>query len=296
MNTQQKKSVLNLILSSSLSFSDICSETGFSSDELSEMMLEHIRISSLSDISDITNTAENEKDLYNQLFNNRESDFFHSKPEKELAFYEAVGAGNIPAVKKLFTPLGGEGFGILSDDKIRNLKYHLVITIAMITRYCMNKGMSHEEAYSASDLYIMKADKCKTENEINRIHYEAVIDFTQKMSKSKKKLIYSKHVLNAIEYISNNLHKRILIEDMADFLSLSVPYFSKLFKKETGISFSRFVTERKIEASKDMLILSDLSAVEISSYLAFSSHSYFIKQFKSITGMTPNEYRKKYYR
>lgn len=226
----------------------------------------------------------------------QENAVYHAPFEKELAFYESVRSGNLETVKTLFTKLGGAGFGVLSSDPLRNLKYHLVVSIAMITRFCINGGMPPEKAYSLSDIYVMKVDECISREEIDELHYEMIIDFTRRMRQIQNRRIYSKPIINALDYISDNLHNRILIQEIADFLSLSVPYFSRLFKEEIGVTFSEYVTVKKIEAAANMLQFSDYSAVEISNLFNFSSHSYFIKVFKKHMGMTPKEYRKNYYK
>ena len=226
---------------------------------------------------------------------NQRNETYHASFERELAFYESVRSGNLESVKTLYTKLGGEGFGMLSADPLRNLKYHLVVSIAMITRFCINGGMLPEKAYCLSDTYVMKTDECKSREEIDEVHYEMTIDFTRRMRQIQNRRIYSKPIINSLDYISDNLHNRILIQDVADFLSLSVPYFSRLFKEEIGFTFSEYVTVKKIEVAANMLQFSDYSAVEISNLFNFSSHSYFIKVFKKHMGMTPKEYRRNYY-
>ncbi len=233
--------------------------------------------------------------LCDHFFRNREQEFHYAAFDREISFYDSICSGNIETVKTLFTDLGGEGFGTLSKDPLQNLKYHLVISIAMITRFCINSGMPHEEAYSLSDVYIIKTDCCRSKSDIHKLHYEMTIDFTKRMRQIKNGVVYSKPILLALDYISDHLHDRILIEELADYLSLSVPYLSRLFKSEVGMPFSQYIIIKKVEAAASMLQFSDYSALDISNYFAFSSHSYFIKVFKKHIGMTPKEYRSKYY-
>lgn len=233
--------------------------------------------------------------LEKHFFNQRESGIHHASFEREISFYESVCSGNLELVKTLFTPLGGEGFGILSHNHLRNLKYHLIVSIAMVTRFCINAGMSHEEAYNLSDVYILKTDTSETEEEIRILHYNMSIDFTKRMRQIRNCRNYSKPVIKTLDYISDNLHSRILVKDIADYLSLSISYLSKLFKSEIGISINEYITIKKIEAAANMIQFSDYSALEISNYFNFSSHSYFIKLFKKHMGMTPHDYKKKYY-
>ena len=85
-----------------------------------------------------------------------------------------------------------------------------------------------------------------------------------------------------------------MIQEVADFLSLSVSYLSRLFKSEVGLNISEYIIKQKIKAAEGMLRSSSQSSTEISYILHFSSQSYFTKVFKKYTGMTPKEYQKLY--
>lgn len=248
------------------------------------------------------NTPNNEiyhintrKALSEHLFSNRENGFSYAPFEREMAFYESVRSGSLETVKNLFTPLGGEGFGKLSDDPLQNLKYHLVVSIAMITRFCINSGMLPEEAYSLSDIYIRQTDHCKSVEEINDVHYNMTIEFTKRMRQINTGHGYSKVVTNILDYISDHLHEKLLVQDIADHVGYTVPYISRLFKAEVNTPLSTYIMQKKVEAAADMLHFSDYSALDISNYLNFSSQSYFIKQFRKYMGITPKEYRERFY-
>lgn len=193
------------------------------------------------------------------------------------------------------TPLGGAGFGVLSTDTLRNLKYHLVVTVAFITRFCVEGGMERETAYNLSDLYIRIADNAKTPEEINEIHAECITDFTERMARLKKGSSYCYQVIKCMEYVYEHLHERLVVSDIAAELGLSVQYLSKLFHTETGITLNRYILKKRIDAACQLLKYSDYEAVDIGSFLSFSSHSHFIQKFKQETGLTPKQYREKYY-
>lgn len=240
--------------------------------------------------------AQSEKELTYKAFMNREYSFSHSPFEKEFEFYECVKNGDTEGVKRVMTPLGGSGAGVLSEDAVRNLKYHFIITVALITRFCVEGGLEMETAYTLSDLYIMKADKCTTAKEIHSLHTEAVLDFTKQMKKVSRGFIYSKPVIMTMDYVYDHLHSKISEEDIAEHVSLSTSYLSRLFKKEVGVTISTYIAVKRVETAQNMLKYSDFPSLDIANYLAFTSHSHFISVFKKYTGMTPNEFRKKYYR
>jgi AraC-like DNA-binding protein len=66
--------------------------------------------------------------------------------------------------------------------------------------------------------------------------------------------------------------------------------------KEMGISVSEYIRRKRVEAAENMLRYSDYTLIEISQYLAFSSYSHFAGVFHAYTGLTPKEYRKRFYR
>lgn len=228
------------------------------------------------------------------LLVNRTDDFERAPLDREVAFYNSICLGNIELVNTFRAPLACEGCGILSENPLRNLKYHFAISAAMIARYCINSGMPPEESYSLSDFYIMKADKCKTEAEIRRAHNEMIDCYTRNMRRVRNSGVYSKQVVRAIDYISEHLHSRILIKEASEHLKLSTAYLSRLFKSETGISFSDYICKAKVEEAANLLLFSEYSDLEISSLFCFSSQSHFIKVFKKYIGVTPKEYKKQY--
>lgn len=235
-----------------------------------------------------------DQELIHKEFLNREYTIKHLPYERELEFYQSVQTGNLKQVKSLMKPLAGDGFGLLSKDPIRNLKYHLIISIAMITRFCIDGGMEKETAYDISDIFVNRTDLCITEAEIQELHFKMIVYFTKKMKEMKQKHLFSKAVIMGLDYVYDHLQEKITLTDIAAYLSLTPQYFSKLFRKETGITLSEYILQKRIEAAKNMLRYSKYSASEISNYLCFSSQSHFVHCFHKQVGMTPKVYQDLY--
>lgn len=234
--------------------------------------------------------------LIKNMFENRENNESHLSYEREMRFFEAIKNGDAEEAKRLFKPLSGEGFGKLSRDPVTDHKYHLIITVAFITRYVIEGGMDMETAYNMSDIYINKIDGCTTVSEINDIHKSLIEDYIKRMKVISKKGMYSKPVTLCIDYITKNLHSKITLDELAEVCGLSAPYLSKLFHNEKGMTVSQYISNKRTEAAANLLKFSDYSTIEISNYLGFSSESHFIQTFKKNTGYTPGEYRKKFFR
>ena len=232
-----------------------------------------------------------DKVLSDEQFIRREYSLSRLTYEREFSFYEAVKEGDWNKVKSIMLPLKSEGLGKLSDNELRNLKYHLVITIALITRFCIEGGLQPGEAYSLSDIFIQKLDVAAKESEIADLHLEAVREYTLRMESLKHKNPYSRPVSLVVDYVYEHLHEKISLSEMADSVSYGKTYLCDVFRKETGFTIGEYILERKIEAAKNMLRYSDYSSSDIGNYLGFSSHSHFIAVFKKVTGETPREYR-----
>jgi len=243
--------------------------------------------------------VDTNRELNHRLFLQRENDASHSPLENELRFYELVKEGDTKAIIGLMdqTPLDDPaGRGQLSSDPLRNIRYHFVVSVAMISRFCMEGGLNSETAYSLSDLYIQKADICTSIESLVAIHRSMCSDYAQRMKQLRRDKVYSKHVILCIDYIYENLQKKITVCTLAQHVNLNPSYLSKLFQTETGKSVSGYIREKRIEAAQNMLKYSDFSCLNIGNYLAFSSQSHFIQVFKARTGLTPEAYRKKYFR
>ena len=186
--------------------------------------------------------------------------------------------------------------GILSKQPLTNIKYHFIITAAMLTRFCVEGGMELERAYRLSDFYITKMDLCRVIEEVVDLHHVMVQDYAEKMKLLHKQAYLSKSVTQCTEYIYNNLHKRITLQELATYTNLSSSYLSKLFKQEMHVSISDYIRNKKIEEAKNLLKYTEYKIVDIANYLAFPSQSYFIQVFRTVTHITPKKYRDQYYR
>ena len=99
---------------------------------------------------------------------------------------------------------------------------------------------------------------------------------------------------SVIDYIERNLKRGISLEDVANHVNISTYYLSKIFKKEMGVNFITYVTDRKMDLAKEMLVNTDIPVLNIALDLAYNEANYFSKAFKKKTGLTPSEYREKY--
>ena len=231
---------------------------------------------------------------YTQELSDSESETYHRPMEDEYSFYAAVKAGDMDFVRKNLNQgdfTNPEGMGVLSKNPLTNIKYHFIVTTALVTRHCVEGGLELEQAYRLSDFYILKMDSCTTIEAVVELHGDMVLDFTGKMLLLQKNAIISKPIVLCTDYIYSHINERITINELAEYTELSSSYLSRLFKQNLGVSVSDYIREKKIEKATNLLKYSEISVIEIANYLAFSSQSHFIQTFEKYIGLTPKKYR-----
>ena len=94
------------------------------------------------------------------------------------------------------------------------------------------------------------------------------------------------------EHIHSHICENVDIEELADVACITKPYLIRLFKKEFGTSPVQYINSKKVERAQLLLYTTDIPVKEVAYELGFNDHSYFIRMFRKVTGITPQEYRR----
>lgn len=237
------------------------------------------------DIGELINikTLEDEADICNQ--NER-----HIRYTTEIKIFSCVQQGDInKLIKELKNISALVVTGKLSNDSVMQYKYLAVSTITLATRYAIQGGLNEKEAYDFSDRVIMLVDDMSSKTKIISLLAKEIINLTNMVNKSKLKPSQSPHVRKCIWYINENIGEKITVSMLSEFCNISPDYLSQIFKEEMGENLSTYITRRKLETAKDMIVQGK-SNNEICETLGFSSVSHFITAFKRNYNMTPTEY------
>lgn len=102
---------------------------------------------------------------------------------------------------------------------------------------------------------------------------------------------YSK-LKTALYHIQNSYAQNITIKEMADLCGFSESHFMKLFKGLTGMSFTAYLVNYRLELSAKQLLETDQKIIDIAANCGFNNHSYFTRSFQKRYGLTPAKYRR----
>ena len=227
---------------------------------------------------------------------NRENHFHHHRYDDEMLQYEYIKNGDLRAIEEADRMIRSVETGHLSDNPLKNLLYLCICNITLVTRFAIEGGMDAEKAYNASDLYIRKYDLATAVAELYALHHEMTEYFVKAVAAAKKADIYSKPVLQCMDYIHYHLHEQILVSRLAEFVHLNESYLSILFKRQTGTTITEYIITKRMEAAENLLKYSDFSLADISDILHFASYSHFARTFRKYYHTSPKEYRNQNFR
>lgn len=99
-------------------------------------------------------------------------------------------------------------------------------------------------------------------------------------------------VANAKKYIDDHYSQTITLDKLASLTYISRYHLSHLFKLETGLTVIEYLHSVRTNRAITLLLTTNMSIAQIAFSTGFNSASYFSKQFKAKTGLSPNQYRK----
>lgn len=101
----------------------------------------------------------------------------------------------------------------------------------------------------------------------------------------------SKYAEEAVRYIHEHYREDITISTVANFLSISEGYLSRVFKKETDYTFTNYLTYYRIQLAMNLLKDCRIKVYEAADLTGYGDTAYFSVQFKKLVGVSPSEYQ-----
>lgn len=177
----------------------------------------------------------------------------------------------------------------LSIEAVKMFYSNLIYQINQI-RLSFKELENQEEVPINLYSFYQMVDVCSDINELHDILEEASKSLVQKIENYNQSSIHTTMQLS-LDYIHQNYHIPMTLDDLAKHAYVSTFYLSRLFKKELGKNFIDYLNELRINKAKELLIESDLKTYEIAEKVGITDPHYFSRLFKKHTGISPTEYR-----
>lgn len=99
-------------------------------------------------------------------------------------------------------------------------------------------------------------------------------------------------IKRVIDYIHQNYHRDLTLQELAGYVGLNNSYLSRIFKEQTGSMLIPYINRYRVKKSLELLKEGKLKTYEIAEKVGFNSIDNYYISFKKMYGLPPNEYRK----
>lgn len=231
----------------------------------------------------------NYSDMENMDFGGEETYLYSAAVEQRLINYLLLGNYDDASMllkEILNTNLKNQKTAFL---KVKCLFFDIIATIFKIM---------HENEYVAQGVNLDKTDllaKIDTYKSPEEIFEEMRDVFMQictitKSNSAKNEDRLSDGIKDFVQMNYNDYNLNVAF--IAQKFDVTANYVSTIFKKETGIALSEYISNVRIEHAKQLLKNTNIKASEIGDRVGFASFRTFSRVFSSSVGVSPGEYRK----
>ncbi|SCP96978.1 helix-turn-helix domain-containing protein [Anaerobium acetethylicum] len=181
-------------------------------------------------------------------------------------------------------------------DSLRQHKNNVHVLLVLCSRASIEGGLSPSISYSLHDYYAKLIEECRNISETTSVGRKMLEDYVQRVRQSKESSDVSGQIQDICDYISIHVTEKITLSELALRAGYTEYYLSHKFKQETGQNINEYIRHKKIEEAKLLLSGTQMSILDISNELSFGNRSYFYSCFQKETGLSPSEYRDKFYK
>jgi two-component system response regulator YesN len=154
-------------------------------------------------------------------------------------------------------------------------------------------GKEHKNSLSVINEYLDKITRSPSLHDLKDLMFD-IFDLFESGAESKGKSESTNKIIEGIrQMIEERYDQDLSLEGIAEQVYLTPSYVSYLFKKETGQSLIRYITQVRMDKAVALLRDTNMKIVDICKKLGYRNSNYFIQSFRQHYGVTPAKFREK---
>lgn len=170
--------------------------------------------------------------------------------------------------------------------------YQIACTVVRIINAALvSRGFKEEKEEFRAENMECRIYDCPSKERIKALlatYLEALFQFCVEQQQNKE----SRPIRIIKDYVNENYASPITLDEIARQVYLSPVYVSATFKAQTGMGFTAYLIEVRIDKAKELLRTTGMNVSEIARKVGYTDVKHFGKLFKKQTGINPAEYRR----
>lgn len=206
--------------------------------------------------------------------------------------YERLADSLYGADAKNFTTEKEKLYETLNTGDRKCAEENIFAVIAAIASRFESDGISLSDIFGQTYNYKEKVDRLEDIRSM-KMWITNYINWVMDYSVSKIDTIETDMTVKAKRYLADHYDdENLTLAEVAQYVGLSEKYFTNRFSKETGETFSNYLTQLRIQKAKELLRTTTFKSYEIGEMVGYRNAEHFTRMFKKETGCTPAQFRK----
>jgi len=213
------------------------------------------------------------------------SGLIYQKQEKLL---QSIQYGETSKIRDNFHAVLSEIY-IEAITNLDLLKFRMLELFVLTSRMILSVGGDIEDFYHLTNQFSKNTEGLDDIYTFSLWLTDVLNNFIDTVIRKRRK---AGNVNRALDMIHQNYSRKLAITDVCAAVAMSKSRFSEAFRHETGMSFSQYLSQHRIERAKELMSEGNLALSEIALRTGFYDQSHFTKTFKRLTGNPPSWYAK----
>lgn len=213
--------------------------------------------------------------------------------KKEPAIVSAIKRGNRGQAVEIINMTLAEIYGLGGDrlDVVKSLIMELVVTMC---RAAITAGGATVELLGNNYSALAELSRIDDEESLTRWLVRMLDRIMDSISANLSHKALADDIARGIEFMNRHYGEDITRGQAADEAGVSESHFARLLKEKTGMSFTDFLNQLRLDRAAELLRKTDRGIMNIALSTGFSDQSYFTRVFRKYMKLTPGQYRAKF--